>query len=72
MGEMADWINENGEWDELLNGRESNPLPHTCKYCGLEGCYWCNIGTENSPKWRLIEPNGQIHTCKEYNNAKTS
>lgn len=34
-----------------------------CKYCGENGLYWINLGTEDDAMWRLEDEDGVIHHC---------
>lgn len=38
MGEMADFINENGAESDLMDDGEQAAT--TCRYCGKGGLYW--------------------------------
>ncbi len=59
MGDMADWINDNGMLDELLYGSGGTK---SCKYCGKGDLSWSNIGSRNHPIWRLCDGN-LVHNC---------
>lgn len=75
MGDMADWIIDNGydEWmdfDPETYGMPDfddaqvfpGPKRFSCKYCHKTGLVWRQF--ENG--WRLTNDDGSIHKCKEY------
>ena len=73
MGDMADWIIENGIDDcvydlDLHDGFEMRSK--RCKYCGKDGFVWINQGTKKSPRWRLMTKTGKLHSCAKYGNRK--
>jgi len=63
MGDMADWVNDNGMIEDVLYGYEGTLK---CKYCGKEGLSWYNLGSRGKPNWRLQEEDGTIHECENY------
>ena len=75
MGDMADYINsqENfGEdadgWDEGEEDGLNAPPLFGCSYCGACGFLWGEVGKVG---WRLLDAkSGEIHSCKEYTEAK--
>ena len=60
MGEMADWVNDNGEIEELLYGYGGTK---SCRCCGKDGLHWVNSGTRRNTRWLLADSLG-IHQCK--------
>jgi hypothetical protein len=60
MGDMADWVNDNGEIENLLYGPGGSIA---CRYCGTSGLHWENIGTKLHPIWRLFDDQCVIHSC---------
>jgi len=60
MGDIADWIIEEGEMADLWDNGYYRGI--TCKYCGKNGLRWENLGTQEKPKWRLFNSKG-IHLC---------
>ena len=63
MGDMADWIIENGLCDD------EEPLydyggAKACRNCGEGGLHWENLGTRGLPQWVLCKESGQMHDCK--------
>ena len=85
MGEMADMAIEQGiaqmtdqdyepdydssRWKDVPTVRRGSMYRHekkTCRYCGEHGFKWTNLGKEG---WRLIDEDGELHTCKEYEDA---
>ena len=61
MGDIADELLERGEW----NGFEHRAEIHAaqCRSCGALGLEWVNRGSETSPRWHLVEPTGEVHSC---------
>jgi hypothetical protein len=55
MGDIADWVTDNGELDYLENGV-------TCRYCKEDGFWWVNVGTKRKPVWRLSDGEN-LHQC---------
>lgn len=71
MGDMADWIIENGELDVLYD--EGDEM--ACSYCGQCGLKWAMIAGRprsilNPPVYRLVDENGKVHSCPEYWESK--
>lgn len=60
MGEMADWHID--AWDCGDTYEDPYEGRTTCKYCGFDELFWEQI----DEKWRLVDVEGVIHTCKEY------
>ena len=58
MGDMADFINDDG-WDSQ-DGYE--PAMVSCRYCKRDGFYWMEFETG----WRLATSTGKVHSCKAY------
>jgi hypothetical protein len=72
MGEIADWVNDDMSGWSLNNEYEYIPGPiryKRCRYCGKSGLTWKNLGSKNSPIWRLSDKNG-VHTCDAHSHSK--
>jgi len=43
----------------------------TCEYCNKRNLRWINLGTRNSPRWRLHDEEGNMHyMCDEFRKHK--
>jgi len=65
MGEIADL------YMERYDGHEDDywePFQVKCKYCGADQFDWVN--TERG--WRLADRKGNVHSCKKYENTKST
>ena len=61
MGDMADWVNDNGFWAILTGEDQEEPTPVKCRNCNEDNLHW-----ETSPddgKWRLYDSTCKIHKC---------
>lgn len=77
MGDMADmameqglsmaWEDGIGYYDEGFIGGIGNSVKYcTCKYCHTYLLRW----TQTDKGWRMIDQQGEIHSCKEYHTSK--
>jgi hypothetical protein len=48
--------------DEIIEA----PLAISCKYCGKGSLVWMPRFPDGKGPWRLVEPDGSLHSCKEY------
>lgn len=39
----------------------------TCKFCGMQGLKWTEVAPN---KFRLAEPNGAVHDCRQFHENK--
>jgi hypothetical protein len=62
MGDMADYIIENGMMASWAGEDWSDEDGVTCRYCRRSGFEW--VKTDKG--WRLETPTGRAHTCKAY------
>lgn len=67
MGDIADWLLSQ-ELDAMYLDPDFDYLPFTrdnkvCRYCKTDGLYWKEM---SGLGWRLINPDGSIHSCREY------
>jgi hypothetical protein len=61
MGEMADWINDNGFFAMLMGEDILEPSLVMCRNCGEGNLHW-DISPDNN-KWRLYDRNCKLHNC---------
>jgi 3-methyladenine DNA glycosylase Tag len=62
MGDMTDWIIENGMMFDEEYEREFDDdfsIGKICKYCGKSGLQWKQINN----KWRLYDLDNNLHCC---------
>jgi hypothetical protein len=64
MGDMADFIIENGILSQFYEDPDPREGTTTCKYCSEDILVWGNIGSKKKPIWRLHNEDGTLHSCK--------
>lgn len=47
--------------------RRDNHKTCTCKFCGMEELQWAEVAPD---KFRLKEPSGDIHDCRQFHDNK--
>ena len=62
MGDMADFINDDG-WDDRDGDHYQSNFKVICDYCKQHNLHWVRV---DSSRWRLATPTGKIHSCKAY------
>lgn len=66
MGEMADFVNDCSDIDQLYD--YGGVL--SCRYCNKTDLHWVNLGTYRHPCYRLADDSNIVHTCKKYKPTK--
>lgn len=50
-----------------LYRRNHNRDMRTCKFCGMQSLNWSEVAPN---KFRLVEPNGAVHDCRQFHENK--
>jgi len=59
MGDMADYLTEQGEIEQLDG--DDYYEGERCRYCGLSGFTWYHT----RDGWRLFDEDNEVHLCRD-------